>query len=193
MPVGPLKRWLIPSTGVPFRARTDKTVLRHLERGSVRAHARAKIAHLGNRHAGIVGDNHRAGLREDALQLLDDFRLSGFLHLALLYGLASLLSHNRTSVTIRPSPCCSFPALSNEACPRVQTRTAQVSPCEFRFSPRLRWTFKCRSTPAVSDRFRRSSAGIHSTQCASALAAPTEPSAIFTPGPIVEEMEIFFM
>ena len=44
----------------------------------------------------------------------------------------------------------------------------------------------------VSDSFRRSSAGILQTLYAVAP-APTLGSAIFTPGPMVDEMEIFFM
>jgi hypothetical protein len=58
-----------------------------------------------------VGDHHRAGLRKDAVQVFDDFRLFGFFHFALLTS---------ARVTIR------VPTLLLSLCPRVQTRTGEV-------------------------------------------------------------------
>ena len=179
----------------PFPSeRACKTVLRHLERGSGRAHARAEIAHLGDRHAGIVGDDHRAGLREDPFAgSSTTSAFSGFRPLCSPFnGLRFAAEAAISQPMIRPLRDRS--ALSNEALPQGSNPNCARSPCEIRFSPRLRWTFKSLKhssglgqVPAI---VRRNSLEL---QCASALAAPTLPSAIFTPGPIVEEMEIFFM
>jgi hypothetical protein len=63
---------------------------------------------------------------------------------------------------------------------------------EYRFFPVCTGSFKCLGTPVVSD-----SSGDRPPEFSKLSYAspptPTEASAIFTPGPIVEESETFFM
>ena len=62
----------------------------------------------------------------------------------------------------------------------------------FKPEPRLRWTFKCLSTPAVSDRssdHRRSEIVPYASAAPPALIDGSE---IFTPGPMVELIETLF-
>src|SRR5262249_30482868 len=150
-----------------------QTVLGHTERRPVRAHARAEIGHLGNRHAGIVGDHHGTGLRKDAVQVFDDFRFLGFFHFALLTS---------ARVTIR------VPTLLLFTLPQGQNPNRRSFPRKSGSFPvcagNLLSLFRA---PAVSD-----SPGDRPPEFSYATPpAPTAASEIFTPGPMVEEMEIF--
>ncbi len=86
-----------------FQSAHGQTVLRHAERSSGRAHARTKIAQLGDRQARVVGDNHGAGIRKDAIQVFNDFRLLGFIHFALL-STASRDDPRNSPVTLTSVP-----------------------------------------------------------------------------------------
>ena len=67
-----------------------------------------------------------------------------------------------------------------------------ISP-EFRFTPCLHWMFKSLRTPVVSDSPGHRRPEFFKLLQASGPPAPTDESAIFTPGPIVEAIETFFM
>jgi len=91
---------------------------------------------------------------------------------------------------IRHPPCCF------KRCPRVQTRTGETPSLKMGFAnpvlPCLCWRIlsfvrklqQSRTVPAIVRRNSKNYA---------APPAPTEVKAIFTPGPMVEEIEIFFM
>ena len=77
--------WALEEMGDALRGRSlerahRQTVLRHLERSPRRAHARTEVAHLGDRHAGIVGDDHGAGIAKHLIEALDEFRLPCSIH-----------------------------------------------------------------------------------------------------------------
>jgi hypothetical protein len=83
----------MPSMRPFLQSAHRQTVLGHLERRPAARMRVAKIAHLGHRHAGIVGDDHGAGLRESPFR---SSTTSAFLALR-----STLLSLQPVRVTIR--------------------------------------------------------------------------------------------
>ena len=154
MPVGPLKRWAMPSMAVPFRARTPDGSWPPGTAPAARMRER-RVGHLGHRHAGIVGDHHGAGLREDTRSGLR--RLPPFW----LFPLCSPSFDRRRSAKY---------ACSSRLRPRAETRNPGQKRCstDAAFAPaesrggrqRITNAIPClcgklspvnRATPAVSD------------------------------------------
>ena len=70
----------MPLACVPSSARTARRFFATLNEAPAFLQARAQIAHLGNRHAAIVGDNDSTGIGKEPVQALDRFCFLGSVH-----------------------------------------------------------------------------------------------------------------
>ncbi len=137
----------MPATGVPSSARTARRFFATWNDAPALRAARPEIAHFGDRHAGIVGDDHRSRLRQRAL--------SGFRRLPLFWLFPLSTSPQRKPRGVpTASPCDT----SREGTFPRGLPSQGSNP-----NPVWAGTFKSLRTPAVSDRSRRSPAGILST------------------------------